>query len=201
MEQRLLPGDSTPKPSVLIPTEQNPYQSYNAVRPPPHPAESSIGHYVETHTTQHIPQSQISYVLHMNSSPESYDSIQNIDLFAKTYNAVKCGIYYDMIVSFLYFVFNPFFLFYSFFNLLFSYLGLRGLRSSDTTYLGSYSIYMFMKLAFTISYFVFICVNHEKIFASNDVAYHTCIGLYSCFSLLYIYYYVNLITYIRFLLQ
>ena len=81
---------------------------------------------------------------------------------------VKYGIYYDMIAAFLYFVFNPFFLFYSFFNLLFVYLGLHGLRNHDATYLGSYAIYMFMKIIIMITFFVYICIHHTTYFDIKD---------------------------------
>lgn len=141
------------------------------------------------------------YVLHGQDPPDIY-SIN----FIRVKNIVKYGIFFDMVAAFLFFVFNPYFLFFSFFNLLFAYLGWYGIKSYDTSYLGSYTIYMFMKIVAMIAFFVYVCANQHSYFDTNnsDTADTTFIwfcSTYSFFLCLYVYFYVNIMKYIRLLLK
>ena len=141
------------------------------------------------------------YVLHGQDPPDIYSS-----KFARVRNIVRYGIFFDMVAAFMFFVFNPYFLFFSFFNLLFVYLGWYGIQSYESSYLGSYAIYMFMKIVSMTGFFVYVCSNQSSYFHTNhaDTSNTTFIlfcSTYSFFLCLYVFFYVNILKYIKLLFK
>ena len=141
------------------------------------------------------------FVLHGQDTHGKYSNN-----FFKVKHIVRFGIFFDMIATFLFFIFNSFFLFLSFFNLLFVYLGWHGVKSYDSSYLGSYTIYMFMKIVSMLGFFVYVCINISSYFHQYDIddtnsnVSWFC-TTYSFFMCLYLYFYINTIRFIKLLLR
>jgi len=143
------------------------------------------------------------YVLHSQDPPDRFSHN-----FFRVKHIVRYGILFDMVAAFLFFVFNPYFLFFSFFNLLFVYLGWHGVQTYDSSYLGSYAIYMFMKIISMIGFFVYVCANISSYFHnvdSNDNSINSTFiwfcSTYSFSMCLYIYFYINTMKFIKLLLD
>ena len=195
-------NNATPKPNVLIPEypyEQlyhNDQQQMLLHEDDIYPIDSTS--HSDDRTSEIAPTTH--YILHVTD-----ESDERSMSFYKLQRIVKYGIYFDMVASFLYFVFNPYFIFYAFFNLFVS-LGLYGINHYEASYLGSYAIYMLFKIASSIGFFAYVCIHHSNYVVANNTELNNDAFIWFCttytiLTFVYVYFYVNLLKYIRFVTQ
>ena len=126
------------------------------------------------------------------SMPSNVDinNLGNIYGFYRAKQKAINGIYFDMVFSFMYFIFNPWYLFYSCFNLLFGYIGLTGIKQYDLHRTSIYAIYATLKILGMISGLILFWVHYGHNYDNSK-------GFYTYFSIIYS---VTIIAYSVFLL-
>lgn len=181
-------NNGSAKPEVLIPDDRtfapiNPYFTDD----------------IYMSYTRHI--SPIDENISQNSDyevdSETEASSSQLNDIAILQQRVFFSVYFDAVCTFLYLFLNPWLLIVVGFNLVFAYIGYKGTRHYESSYLGTYAIYSTIKLI-GMSIFLFLtCIYHNAIFTLGTNEYIAFILGYIFIFCLYAYFLRNVIMLIQ----
>lgn len=118
-----------------------------------------------------------------HSSDEYVALMDDPEFMLEYYRKRSYGfIAFDAVANFLYFVFNPWFVFVGCFNLLFAYMGYDGIKRFDTGHIGAYLLYTAFKLIGMFTLFLYMMLHGKHVFIIDGVYYQ---NAYICYLVLY----------------